>query len=123
MNRRSFLQLSSLSLAAQVLHAQTPVSGVCSPVLKRSYDLANTGCNLAETKLTPAYVKSNGVRVLGTLQMAGDARGAEAQPLVVPSVMMPDGFAHDLIVVADMAGSIWCWDGSTFLCFARQGAC
>jgi len=114
MNRRSFLQLSSLSLAAQVLHAQTPVSGVCSPVLKRSYDLANTGCNLAETKLTPAYVKSNGVRVLGTLQMAGDARGAEAQPLVVPSVMMPDGFAHDLIVVADMAGSIWCWDGSTF---------
>jgi hypothetical protein len=111
MNRRAFMQLSALSLAAQKLRAQT-VSGVMQLVAKRSYDLANTGCNLAETKLTPAYVKANGVRVLGTLQMQGDKVGAEAQPLVIPSVTMPDGLAHDLIVVLDMAGNAWCWDAN-----------
>jgi hypothetical protein len=116
MNRRHFAKLSALSIAAAALpaHAQAPQSGVMTAVLKRSYDLANTGCNLNETTLTLAKVKATGVRLLGTLQMAGDKVGAEAQILIVPSVLMADGFKHDIAVLPDMAGNIWCWDANSF---------
>jgi hypothetical protein len=115
MKRRRFIQLSAATLAATALPARAQVvSGKMSPVLKRGYDIANTGMQPNETALTAANVRARGVRVLATLQMTGDKVGAESQPLVVPSVMMPDGFAHDLIVVTDMAGNCWCWDGSTY---------
>lgn len=112
MNRRKFIAALSALGVAPKLRAQAPISGTMQPVLKRSYDLANT-CNQAnEAKLTAAYVGANGVRLQGTLQMQGDKVGAESQPLVIPSVMMPDGFAHDLIVLTDMAGNCWCWDAN-----------
>lgn len=115
MNRREFAKLSVLSLAATALPAGAQsVSGVAAPVLKRGYDLSSTGCNLTEKTLTLAKVKATGVRLLGTLQMSGDKVGAEAQPLIIPSVLMADGSVHDIVVLADMAGQMWCWDCATY---------
>lgn len=120
MNRRRFLAvLTALGLSSK-LRAQAPTSGVMQPVLKRGYDLANTGRQANESKLTAAYVRANGVRVLGTLQMTDDKVGAESQPLIVPSVGMTDGFKHDIIVVSDMAGNVWCWDANTFQLLWKQ---
>lgn len=113
MNRRQFITGAAAGMVLpRIAKGQAPQSGVVQPILKRSYDLANTGCNLNETTLTVAKVKANGVRLLGTLQMSGDKVGAEAQPLIVPSVIMSDGYAHDIVVVLDMAGNAWCWDAN-----------
>ena len=124
MNRRDFIKTSGVILGGSSLgaraRAQAPTSGTMQPVLKRSYDLANSCIQPTEAKLTSAYVSANGVRLLGTLQMTGDKVGAESQPLVVPSVMMPDGFAHDIIVLTDMAGNCWCWDANTFQLLWKQ---
>jgi hypothetical protein len=124
MNRRDFIKTTGVILGGSSLgaraRAQAPTAGTMQPVLKRSYDLANSCVQPAETKLTSAYVSANGVRLLGTLQMTGDKVGAESQPLVVPSVMMPDGFAHDIAVLTDMAGNCWCWDANTFQLLWKQ---
>jgi hypothetical protein len=34
--------------------------------------------------------------------------------------MMPDGFAHDLIALTDMAGNCWCWDANTWQLLWKQ---
>jgi hypothetical protein len=116
MNRRDFIKTTGVILGGSSLgaraRAQAPTAGTMQPVLKRSYDLANSCNQPNESKLTAAYIRANGVRLLGTLQMTDDKVGAESAPLVVPSVTMADGFAHDLIVVTDMAGNCWCWDAN-----------
>ena len=60
-------------------------------VLTRAYDNARTGANTQETVLTAAAVGTRGVKRLFSLNLPGDQRGAEAQPLIVSGVQMPDG--------------------------------
>jgi hypothetical protein len=60
-------------------------------VLTRAYDNARTGANTQEAALTAASVGTRGVRRLFSLTLPGDHRGAEAQPLIVAGVQMPDG--------------------------------
>src|ERR1700728_186997 len=113
MNRRDFMSLSALSLAAGALpaHAQT-VSGVMQPVLKRGYDNSNSGANLAETILTQANVGTQGIKKVFSLYMEGDARGCEAQPLIVPSVAMDDGTTRDIVIACSMNNTVWCYDAN-----------
>lgn len=114
MNRRTFCTLSASALAATALpaRAQAPQSGICTPVLKRSYDNSNTGANLAETTLTQANVLSQGIRQIFTLPMEGDARGCEAAPLIVPSVAVDDGTTRDLCIVCSMNGLVYAFDAN-----------
>jgi hypothetical protein len=79
-------------------------------VTTRSYDNARTGANTAETVLTPDAVRAHGIRRLFSLQLDGDKRGIEAQPLVVPGVTVGDGSTHDVIYLADMANQVWAFD-------------
>src|SRR5215472_5017079 len=81
-------------------------------VLTRSYNNARTGANSAETALTPAAVGSAGVRKLFSMRMTDDARGAEAQPLIVPDITMPDGNKHDVAYLCSMANTIWAFDAN-----------
>jgi len=81
-------------------------------VTTRAYNNARTGANTAETVLTPATVSQRGVRRLFSLRLTGDKRGAEAQPLVVPSVLLPDGSRRDVIYLATMANQIWAFDAA-----------
>jgi hypothetical protein len=81
-------------------------------VLTRSYDNARTGANTEETELTPQVVGARGLRKLFSLAMSGDKRGAEAQPLVVPSVRLPDGKTHDVVYLCSMANTVWAFDAN-----------
>jgi len=84
-----------------------------SAVITRSYDNARTGANLEESVLTPDAVRTRGIKKLFSLELPGDARGCEAQPLIVPQVRMSDGSLHDVVYVATMANQIFAFDANT----------
>ena len=81
-------------------------------VLTRSYDNGRDGANTRESVLTAAAVGSRGIKRLFSLALAGDRRGAEAQPLIVPGVSLPDGQTRDLVLVATMANKIFAFDAN-----------
>jgi outer membrane protein assembly factor BamB len=81
-------------------------------VTTRSYDNLRSGANTQETVLTPAAVRARGIRHLFTLPLPGDARGCEAQPLIVPDVMLKDGSKHDIVYVATMANQVYAFDAN-----------
>lgn len=83
------------------------------PVLTASYDSCRSNANLHETKLTPAYLRAQGVRQTFSLFLDGDQRGSEGQPLIVPNVLMSDGIRHDICIVATMANDVYAFDVET----------
>jgi hypothetical protein len=85
-----------LLLLPSLLTAQTTV-----PWLTRSHDNQRTGWNNQETLLTQASV-TKGVYLNTTIPLGGDARGAEAQPLIVPNVPTSKG-TQDLLLACSMA--------------------
>lgn len=112
MNRRQFAALTAMAALGAKLRAQAPQSGVCVPVLKRGMDNSNTGANLAETILTQASVAAQGIKLAFRLPMEGDARGCEAQPLIVPSVAVDDGTTRDLCIACSMNGLVYAFDAN-----------
>jgi hypothetical protein len=80
--------LASLHLSAQTM----------SPWLTRSGDSARSGWNSHETTLTQANVTSAGIVRSPTIPLVGDARGMEAQPLIVPNVKTAKG-VRDVMVL------------------------
>lgn len=81
-------------------------------VLMRSYDRARTGANTEETLLTPAALRKQGIRRLFSFGTPGDARGCEAQPLIVPGVRLKDGSVRTIVCLATMANDIFAYDAS-----------
>ena len=79
-------------------------------VLTRGYTNSREGANTQESVLTAAAVRSRGIRRLFSLPLPGNSRGAEAQPLIVPGVRLPDGHTRDLVVIATMANQIFAFD-------------
>ncbi len=96
-----FLILSLLCGTAPLLSAQTMV-----PWLTRSADNARTGWNPHETLLTQASVTTNGIVRSTIIPVSGDARGMEAQPLILPGVIVADGATHDVMVLPSMANIV-----------------
>jgi PQQ enzyme repeat len=82
-------------------------------VTTHAYNSERTGVNPTETALVADAVGIRGVRRLFSLEMAGDARGVEAQPLVVPGVELGDGGTHDVVYLADMANQVWAFDAQS----------
>jgi hypothetical protein len=82
-------------------------------VLTRSYNNARTGANLTETTLNVAIVGTRGIMQLFSLNMPGDARGSEAQTLIVPDVRTPDGQVHDVAIQASMSGAVFAFDANS----------
>src|ERR1700723_2568312 len=108
LTRRQFVALSTMAAMGAKSRAQA-VHGVMTGVYKRGYDNSNTGANLTETTFTQANVLAQGIERVTSLQMQGDARGCESQPLIVPSVPMDDGTTRDIIIASSMGGSVWVW--------------
>ncbi len=75
-------------------------------VRSRSFDNLSSGVNPNETVLTAEAVRTHGLRRLFSVAIPGDARGAEAQPLVLPSLKLVDGQVRDLHITATMANQI-----------------
>ena len=88
------------------------IVGTCSaqstmvPWLTRSADNSRSGWNPHETILTQASVKTKGIVRATTIPVTGDARGMEAQPLILPKVKLHDGSTHDVMVLPSMANVV-----------------
>ena len=76
------------------------------PWLTRSADNSRSGWNPHETQLTQASVESKGIVRATIIPVFGDARGMEAQPLILPNVKLPNGSTHDVMVLPSMANVV-----------------
>jgi hypothetical protein len=87
--------------AAGMAHAQSNMV----PWLTRSADNSRSGWNAHETVLTQASVGSKGIVRATIIPLTGDARGMEAQPLILPNVATPRGL-RDVMVLPSMANVV-----------------
>jgi hypothetical protein len=99
MKRRHSLLTFALLLAASV---NAEAQSTMQPWLTRSADNSRSGWNGHETQLTQATVQSKGIIRATIIPLVGDARGMEAQPLVLPNVKTDLG-VHDVMVLPSMA--------------------
>jgi len=116
LNRRRFLALGSGVTASALLPSRSafalPPSGIASPVLTRGND-NDRSYFYNDTTLTVANVAAQGIRRYFSLYMEGDARGAEAQALIQPSVLCDDGNVRDVILTTSMNNTVWAYDYNT----------
>ncbi len=96
--RTVFTLLLLLTGTPLVLTAQTPPA-----LTTRAFDNQRSGANTHETKLTAANV--SGLQRITTIPVSGDARGMEAQPLILPGVNVR-GTVHNVMVLPSMANII-----------------
>ena len=97
----------------QFVHAMAVIARSASPaIITRGFDNGRTGANLRETLLTPDAVRTRGIERLFSLNLPGDARGCEAQPLIVPGLVLADGATHDVVFLATMANQVWAFDAN-----------
>lgn len=87
-------------LLASVANAQSSV-----PWLTRNHDSQRSGWNNQETVLTQAAVIAKGIVLKTTIPVIGDARGMEAQPLILPGVTTAQG-VKDVMVLPSMANIV-----------------
>lgn len=84
---------------------------MAASVTTRSFDGARSGANLAETVLTPAAVRSRGVKQALVLHTPDDPR-LEAQPLYLSDTTI-GGQKRNVIIQASMGNWIYAWDADT----------
>jgi len=72
------------------------------PWLTRSADNSRSGWNPHETQLTQASIAAKGIIRATIIPVMGDARGMEAQPLILPQVETARG-TRDVMVLPSMA--------------------
>jgi hypothetical protein len=99
--RNSLLLITLLLGAGQNCAAQSTMQ----PWLTRSFDNSRSGWNPHETLLTQASVQTKGIFRATIIPLVGDARGMEAQPLVLPDVKTDLG-THDVMVLPSMANVV-----------------
>jgi len=96
--RLCLLICTFLFAAAENCVSQSPMV----PWLTRSADNSRSGWNQHETQLKQASVESKGILRATIIPVIGDARGMEAQPLILPNVKTARG-ARDVMVLPSMA--------------------
>jgi hypothetical protein len=94
--KRSLLVLLLLVSAMRMFGQQM------QPWLTRESDNARSGWNSNETLLTQQSVTAKGVSLVTVVPVVGDARGMEAQPLILPGVSTSRG-TRDVMVLPSMA--------------------
>jgi hypothetical protein len=95
----------AVGLAALVM-SQAAAAQTMVPWLTRARDNARSGWNPNETVLSQKSVATRGIIRSTTIPVYGDARGMEAQPLILPNVKLPDGSKHDVMVLPSMANIV-----------------
>jgi hypothetical protein len=80
-------------------------SSAMVPWLTRAMDNSRSGWNPNETTLTQASVLSKGIVRATIVPLTGDARGMEAQPLILPGVNTARGI-RDVMVLPSMANVV-----------------
>src|ERR1700733_8585719 len=87
--------------AAHACVAQSPMV----PWLTRSGDNSRSGWNPHETQLPQPSVAVKGIKRATIIPVIGDARGMEAQPLILPNVKTALGI-RDVLVLPSMANVV-----------------
>lgn len=102
-------QVWSLQVAGMLLGALCTTSLLAQsnfvPWVTRAHDNARSGWNSQETTLTQNNILSKGIIRVTTIPVIGDARGMEAQPLILPNVKTPLG-VRDVMVLPSLANVI-----------------
>jgi hypothetical protein len=75
------------------------------PWVTRSADNARSGWNSHETQLTAELIKTKGIVRSTIIPLVGDARGMEAQPLILPNVQTDRGL-RDVMILPSMANVV-----------------
>ena len=101
MSRRHYLLICTLLLVTGNCAGQSTMV----PWLTRSADNSRSGWNQHETQLTQASVESKGIVRATIIPLIGDARGMEAQPLILPNVQTALGI-RDVMVLPSMANVV-----------------
>ena len=98
--RHLLLLIAALALGA----IETPCEAqtTMEPWLTRSADNSRSGWNPRERQLTQASVATKGITRATIIPVIGDARGMEAQPLILPNVKTARG-TRDVMVLPSMA--------------------
>jgi hypothetical protein len=96
---------SKLSLVLTALASPAMLSAQMVQWVTRSADNARSGWNSHETVLTQASIQNRGLVRLTTIPVIGDARGMEAQPLILPNVNTARGL-RDVMVLPSMANVV-----------------
>jgi hypothetical protein len=102
----AFLCLGTINSAAQ---------STMVPWLTRAADNSRSGWNQRETELTQASVSTKGIVRATIIPVIGDARGMEAQPLILPSVRTARGIRDVMVLpsMADVVRGVDAHDGSS----------
>jgi hypothetical protein len=111
-SRLSYTILCALLLAvAPSDMAQTTMV----PWLTRAADNSRSGWNPNETQLTQASVSTKGIVRATIIPLVGDARGMEAQPLILPNVRTARGIRDVMVLpsMADVVRGVDAHDGSS----------
>jgi hypothetical protein len=82
--------------------ATSAAQSTMEPWLTRSADNSRSGWNSHERQLTQASVAAKGLIRATIIPVIGDARGMEAQPLILPNVKTARG-TRDVLVLPSMA--------------------
>lgn len=101
--------LASVLIAFSGAGAQSTMA----PLITRAWDNHRSGWNQGEKVLTQANVKARGIARITTIPVYGDARGMEAQPLILPGVHLGDGTIHDVMVLPSMSNIVRGVDATT----------
>ena len=96
---------SKLSLVLTALASPAMLSAQMVQWVTRSADNARSGWNSHETVLTQASIQNRGLVRVTTIPVIGDARGMEAQPLILPNVNTARGL-RDVMVLPSMANVV-----------------
>lgn len=105
---------AAICLSLLATARQGPAQSAMVPWLTRSADNARSGWNPHETQLTQAAVAAKGIVRATIVPVIGDARGMEAQPLVLPSVATARGIRDVMVLpsMADVVRGVDAHDGS-----------
>ena len=104
--RRSFFWICAFFFAGSGHGvAQNGATEAMVPWLTRSADNARSGWNAQETQLTQAAITTKGIARATVIPLVGDARGMEAQPLILPQVATVNG-TRDVMVLPSMANVV-----------------
>jgi hypothetical protein len=95
------LLIAMVLLGIETSAAQTTMA----PWVTRSADNSRSGWNPHETQLTQASVATKGLVRATVVPVIGDARGMEAQPLILPNVRTALG-TRDVLVLPSMANVV-----------------
>lgn len=74
----------------------------------RSFSNDRAGWNTSETGLTQASVKAKGISLRVTIPLCCDARGMEAQPLIIPNIN-----GHDMMILPSESNDVRAVDAHT----------